>query len=200
MSEIDWGKAPEWADRVVKPCMSTLLYWANNQQLEMVKNRKRSYADDTHIRYNWEVVERRPISNTVSVNVHIAPVKTWHPIEQRIASLRALEKQIEETRAELTRDLQALGLTFNNGRKDGSRRFTHILRHPIPPKKESIITDWRDLRVGDVIAFDGVEGECVVVSFPNLENRPISARKLDAECHLVRPDINVQPFRFIRRP
>ena len=184
MGKIDWSKAPHWADRVVRSPRKLKMFWANDDERQTLDG-SRYGVNTQHVRDNWEVVSRRPVfvpgkplvTFSWSCNAEPAPIT----IEQRIASLRALEKRIEETRAELTRDLESLGLTWM-------------------VRGEPTITVWRDLRVGDVIAFDGVEGECVVVSFPNLENRPISARKLNADCHLIRPDINVQPFRFIRRP
>ena len=187
MSEIDWSKAPHWADRVVKTGVSDLWYWANNQQREMVKNHKLLYADDTHIRDNWEVVARRPISNTVRVNARIAPVETWYPIEQRIASLRALEKQVEETRAELTRYLETLGLTWGE-------------------PEQPTITDWRDLRVGDVIECVGDwEGEKTngkqfsvtkLEPFHSVHSMPIQIMIDGIEC----PETWGGKFRFIRRP
>ena len=62
-------------------------------------------------------------------------------IEQRIAELRAMECNLAEFRAKLTDDLHALGITWLDGAICDAE-----------PKPEQLdITDWRDLRVGDVV-------------------------------------------------
>jgi hypothetical protein len=186
MEQIDWSRAPDWADRVVKSPIRLKLFWANNNERRALDD-SRFGVDGQHVRDNWEVVERRPITNIVRVDVNIKPTKTWHPIEQRIASLRALEKQVEETRAELTRDLEALGLTWM-------------------VQDEPIITDWRDLRVGDVVEitsvhkrtlsdgygeFIGTEATIVSVGAPELQDLVVTS--LNSTLH-------IDGFRFIRRP
>ena len=111
MSEIDWSKAPHWADRVIEGGASNLLYWASDNTLQPVKGGS-SFVTSTHIRNGLPVVERRPGLAPDVVNCRCVAAPTPLTIEQRIASLRALEKQVEETRAELTRDLETLGLTW----------------------------------------------------------------------------------------
>lgn len=115
MSKIDWSKAPEWADRVVRSPRQRQLFWASEIERKSFKSGRQG-VNNLHVRDNWEVVERRPAHfptwppKTFMCRCAAAPVS--RTIEQRIASLRALEKRVEETRAELTRDLEALGLTW----------------------------------------------------------------------------------------
>lgn len=199
MSEIDWSKAPEWADRVIEGGASNLMYWASDNTLQPVKGCA-SFVTDTHIRNGLPVVERRPVPKTIDIRAAFATAKPLvmlnHPcnaepvpitIEQRIASLRALEKQVEETRAELTRDLEALGLTWM------------VRDDPEQPT----ITDWRDLWVGDVIGFDGVDGEWDILNLEDeYDEAPIKVSDdINAEC-TVEGWVNIlsHPWRFIRRP
>lgn len=203
MEQIDWSKAPHWADRVVLSPRYRHLFWAddNSRQYFVIGQRRQ---DNLHVRDNWEVVERRPAHftarppETFMCRCVAAPVS--RTIEQRIASLRALEKQVEETRAELTRDLESLGLTWM------------VQDEPEQPT----ITNWRDLRVGDVIIIDYVNGdhigedrklalegrESFIVS--DCDSYPIcvtndyypKGRSLNMECAVK----NGCRWRFIRRP
>lgn len=190
---IDWNEAPHWADRVVKGPMTAFYCWANDEQRVVIDFESKYAIQDNqiHMLSSWEVVERRPISNTVRVNARIAPVETWYPIEQRLASLRALEKQVEETRAELTRDLEAFGLTWM------------VRGDPIDIETPPDITNWRDLRVGDVIGFDGVDGEWDILNLEDeYDEAPIKVSDdINAEC-TVEGWVNIlsHPWRFIRRP
>ena len=60
-------------------------------------------------------------------------------IEERIAALRAMEKQIAEIRQELTKDLEDIGLTWLTGE-------AALQDHEPKPEHETLnITDWRDL-------------------------------------------------------
>ena len=64
---------------------------------------------------------------------------TPYTIEQRIAELQDMERNLAEFRAKLTDDLHALGLTWKDN--------VVVADEP----KQPVITDWHDLRVGDVI-------------------------------------------------
>lgn len=68
-------------------------------------------------------------------------------IEQRIAELRAMEKQAAEFRAKLTDDLHALGITWLDGEAVADE------------SNQPVITDWRDLKVGDEIKICRFIGE-----------------------------------------
>lgn len=188
---IDWNKAPHWADRVVRLPGMRHLYWADDTQRQSVEH-GRYRKDNDNVKARWEVVERRFLDDP-----HLPPktfnckcVVGYRTIDQRIASLRALEKQVEETRAELTRDLEALGLTWM------------VRDEPEQPT----ITDWRDLRVGDVVECVGNwEGE-------NTNGKQFSVTKLEPIHSLSTMPIQITidgvtcpetwggTFRFIRRP
>ena len=176
MDKIDWSEAPEWADRVVRSPGSGRLYWANYTSRQMVFD-DHTVTGNLHIIDNWEVVHRRPGAEPIT-------------IEQRIASLRALEKRVEETRAELTRDLEVLGLT----------------RMVRDDPEQPTITDWRDLRVGDVVEITSVHkrtlsdgyGEfigtdAIVASVGAPEFQDLVVVALNSTLH-------IDGFRFIRRP
>ena len=180
MSEIDWSKAPHWADRVVKGPMTTFYYWANDEQRVVLdcKSDAPIQHNKVHIEINWEVVSRRPMIDRQN--------STPRTIEQRIASLRALEKRVEETRAELTRDLEALGLTWT-------------------VRGEPTITDWRDLRVGDVVwigkstgTSKAPSGEYSIIELNfNDETQPVA---IDWSGRKAWPDFTDREWLFIRRP
>lgn len=69
--------------------------------------------------------------------------------------------------------------------------------------EQSNITDWRDLLVGDVIGFDGVDGEWSILDLEEeYDKAPIKVSEdINAEC-VVEGWVNilVHPWRFIRRP
>ena len=112
-------------------------------------------------------------------------------IEQRIAELRSMERNMAEFRAKLTDDLHALGITWLDG--------AVVADEP----KQPVITDWRDLRVGDVIWF----GECKDSNLPVGEYTisvingasvyPIAVMHDGANCWT---NIGNREWRFIRRP
>ena len=114
-------------------------------------------------------------------------------IEQRIAELRSMERHLAEFRAKLTDDLHALGITWLDS--------TNVADE----QKQPVITDWRDLRVGDVVEFDGVDGYWPILNIENddcEDNAPIKvSESIKAKC-LVDGwvKLDVHPFRFIRRP
>ena len=60
-------------------------------------------------------------------------------IEQRIAEVRAMERNLAEFRARLTDDLHALGITWLDGAICDAKAV------------QPVINDWRDLRVGDLV-------------------------------------------------
>lgn len=182
MERIDWSKAPHWADRVVRSPRHRQLFWASEIERKSFKSGHQG-VNNLHIRDNWEVVERRPDAPKYCESVmRQMPGVT---IEQRIASLRALEKQVEETRAELTRDLEALGLTWM------------VRDEP----EQTTITDWRDLRVGDVVEYvSGTIGE--------MEGKQGAVHKIDEHDPVNRLQVKFNDdqcfwcseWRFIRRP
>ena len=184
MERIDWSKAPHWADRVVRSPRKRQLFWADDNQRNRFEDGYHG-ACNMHIRENWELVERRPEFAPKAFNPHHTH-SIPSTIEQRIASLHALEKQVEETRAELTRDLEALGLTWT-------------------VRDEPSITDWRDLRVGDVIwvgsssdESDAPCGEyCIVELDFEDSNQPV---RVDWSGRESWPELASRGWRFIRRP
>ena len=184
MDKIDWSKAPHWADRVVVAAGE--LYWATFDKLQpVVPDGVKMTVSESVVRA-LSVVAHRPAHfptrppETFMCRCVAAPVS--RTIEQRIVSLRALEKRVEETRAELTRDLEALGLTWT-------------------VRDEPTITDWRDLRVGDVIWWEGDvtndEGEYTVKSLERKEYTEIHPIYLSCDEWV---DVSAEKWRFIRRP
>ena len=120
-------------------------------------------------------------------------------IEQRIAELRVMERNLAEFRAKLTDDLHALGLTWRDGAVVADEP------NPEPKPEQPIITDWRDLRVGDVVGFDGIDGEYTVSDLESEHYsgcKPIKvAEDVPVSCHYTQwPDVSDHPWRFIRRP
>ena len=114
-------------------------------------------------------------------------------IEQRIAELRVMERNLAEFRAKLTDDLHALGITWLDGAICDAK------------PEQPVITDWRDLRVGDVVGFDGIDGEYTVI---DLESKNYSgcapikvAEDTPVPCPYNRwPNVSDHQWRFIRRP
>lgn len=142
----------------------------------------------TREQYEQALTERRPEQVVIASNPSHA-YSFVLTIEQRIASLRELEKQVEETRAKLTRDLEALGLTWT------------VRGEPEQPT----ITDWRDLRVGDVIWIS----ESTDASNAPSGEYSITATELDDPSQPVQvewsggktwPNLTKRQWRFIRRP
>lgn len=117
----------------------------------------------TEICHNWHqtVVTKAQYDAAVAEHTeHPAPIEAQpcgyampSTIEQRITELQAMERNLAELRAELnemernlnefsdklTDDLYALGITWLDG--------AIVADEPVRP----IISDWRDLRVGDVV-------------------------------------------------
>lgn len=124
---------------------------------------------------------REPVASTIPGNT----------IEQRIAELRAMEKQVAELRAKLTNDLHTMGITWLDGAICDAKSV------------QPAITDWRDLRVGDVIEFEGVDGEWDILNLEDeYDEAPIKVSDdINAEC-TVEGWVNIlsHPWRFIRRP
>ena len=59
MSEINWGKAPAWADRVILGSMSSSKYWACDDRRQAIKS-DYTYYDNIHLDEQWPVSEWRP--------------------------------------------------------------------------------------------------------------------------------------------
>lgn len=59
MSQIDWSKAPEWADRVILGSMSNSEYWACDDRRQAIKS-DYTYYDAIHLDEQWLVSEWRP--------------------------------------------------------------------------------------------------------------------------------------------
>ena len=59
MSEIDWSKAPEGADRVILGSMSSSKYWACDDRRQAIKS-DYTYYDNIHLDEQWLVSEWRP--------------------------------------------------------------------------------------------------------------------------------------------
>ena len=74
---------------------------------------------------------------------------------------------------------------------------------PVEQPVQLDITDWRDLRVGDVVCFDGVDGEWDILNLEaEYDEAPIKVSEdIRAECP-VEGWVNIlsHPWRFIRRP
>lgn len=185
MDKIDWSNAPYWADRVVRSPRKHQLFWANDTvRLSFESNLQG--VNDLHVLNNWKVVERRAATAPVQYCESVMRQMPGVTIEQRIASLRALEKRVEETRAELTRDLESLGLTWM-------------------VQGEPTITDRRDLRVGDVIWIGPSECSAStptgVYEIKNTDHRDADQPvRVEWDGHVGWPDLTNREWRFIRRP
>ena len=194
---IDWSAAPDWADRVVNGPVGGNMFFANDHTVKGVTSGN-TFCTQKHIDADWEIVERRPITvenQPATTEQNPCESATTDTIEQRIAELQAMEKQVAEFRAKLTDDLHALGLTWLDG----------AICDDIPCREQPVITDWRDLRVGDVIWVGphnkpgGAEqGEYEVRAIDaNDEDQPIGVTYNGMEYW---PYFTSRQWRFIRRP
>lgn len=59
MNNIDWSKAPKWADRVVVGPLSGAEYWANGAQ-RMGLGRATIFRNNAHIDEHWTVLGQKP--------------------------------------------------------------------------------------------------------------------------------------------
>ena len=64
MTEIDWSKAPEWADRVVRGGTPPSYWWANDYTLKPTDNSCPQFKTNTHINQRFQVVGHRPGTET----------------------------------------------------------------------------------------------------------------------------------------
>jgi len=115
-------------------------------------------------------------------------------IEQRIDQLLAMEKQVSEMRLALTKDLEAIWLTW--------MASDPVSQYQEPEPEPLNITDWRDLRDGDIVEITGsTNSSCGKLKGQELK---VSIRKdgetvTDVHFGEWRMLNNTQ-WRFIRRP
>jgi len=77
-NEIDWNKAPGWADRVVVGQISKALYWASHDCRKSIRNDE-IYHGSLHINEGRRVAEWRPAMKTENAE-RFSPINTAEEI------------------------------------------------------------------------------------------------------------------------